>query len=102
MKPNFLLDNFKISIFDNYESITPGSMIQAYYLKNLSKIFLFITNVGILYYWDKTETLKIHYGNKNNKSQSCKDGCTHYFDIELDSESNQLLENTHFKIKVNE
>ena len=35
-------------------------------------------------------------------SSNYKNNLAHYFDIELDSESNELLESTNFKIRVNE
>ena len=85
----------EIGISDSAESITLENMIEAIFSKNQSKISLRIRDGyswECIYFNKDDQTLKI--SNKWNKK--------YYFDIEFDSEINELLETTQFKIRISE
>lgn len=86
--------DLEISMSDSTESIGFESVIRATYFKHQSKISLqYFSDENMfkgIYFSEEDQTLKI-FNNFIKK---------YYFDIEFDSENNELLETTQFKIKV--
>ena len=76
---------------DSSEPIRPENVISVRFHKHLSKISLAIDYSDNIYFNKDDQTLKLLGYNKE-----------YYFDIEFDSEINELLETTQFKIRVSE
>lgn len=84
----------EIGISDSAESIRLENMIKVTFLKHQSKISLSIYD---RYCW------KCIYFNKDDQTLKVFDDYKkYYFDIEFDSEINELLQTTQFKIRVSE
>ena len=87
--------NVEIGISDSAESSELENMIEVTFFKHQSKISLRIWDD---WYW------KCIYFNKDDQTLKVFDDRKkiYYFDIEFDSEINELLETTQFKIRVSE
>ena len=85
----------EIGTSDKAESIGLENMIKVIFFKHQSKISL---RISVDRYWNCI------YFNKNDQTLKVFDSeyKIYYFDIEFDSEINELLETTQFKIRVNE
>ena len=86
---------------DSIESIRPENMLKVIFYKHQSKISLQFTygdhdsggkDWRWIYFNKDDKTLKL-FKNRIKK---------YYFNIEFDSENNELLETTQFKIRVSE
>ena len=87
--------NVEIWISDSAESIGPENLIGVTFSKHQSKVSLTIGDFGdwkCIYFSKDDQTLK--KSDQRDKK--------YYFDIEFDSEINELLETTQFKIRVSE
>ena len=87
--------NVEIGTSDSTESIGLENMMKVTFFKHQSKIslqFCYDEKWRSIYFCNDDQTLKI-IDNEFKK---------YYFDIEFESESNELLETTQFKIRVNE
>ena len=91
----FLDKNLELGMSNGIESIWLQNIIRANFSKRQSKISLQICSG---YLW------KYIYFNKDNQTLEIFDDWKkkYYFDIEFDSEINELLETTQFKIRVDE
>ena len=85
----------EIGISDSSESIRIENMIAVTFFKQQSKISL---RVMVDSYW------KCIYFNKDDQTLKVFNDQLkiYYFDIEFDSEINELLQTTQFKIRVSE
>ena len=85
----------EIGISDSAESIRLENMIEVTFFKHQSKISLRIEykyDWKCIYFSKDDQTLKVFDDREK----------IYYFDIEFDSEINELLETTQFKIRVSE
>ena len=85
-----------IGISESAESIRPENIIKVIFLNHQSKLCLRVYDY--YGYWNSI------YFNKDDQTLEVSDAVEtlYYLDIELDSEINELLETTQFKIRVSE